>query len=404
MTPTQLAAQATDVRGLGFALMGPVTEAVDDTWSRAIGASPDAWEVFLRSERCAAPMAQWLERADRLDDLPAQVGHLLQGRRQREAMRTLRGRIQLAETGRVAAARGWPVIVLKGGRALVGSAGTPVDLADLDILVPATLVDEVTTWLDSHSVARGRYTSARHVASRYVDAGLPVEVHRTTELDGTPTPQAVWERAIPLAGGLLGLEPLEHAWFLLHHATTTHVSRRGRVRDVILLADALQPCSGTEKRELYRRTTESCFAEPLRRNLDMAAALASREVVPDRYRSAAFTRYVMYEVMRRVGRRRVLLEAPQLVEWVFAINAGRAERRALWGRALTRSIGGPSTYRIISFVEERSPRLGLLWRRALRLAHRAFLYAVAWPLAQWITWAWQGSHTGGGAPAVDQPA
>ncbi|MDH3458185.1 MAG: hypothetical protein OER90_15195, partial [Gemmatimonadota bacterium] len=65
LRPTRLAAQAADVRRLGFALVGPVTEAVDDMWPRAVGASPAAWEVFLRTERCAAPMAQWLERAGR---------------------------------------------------------------------------------------------------------------------------------------------------------------------------------------------------------------------------------------------------------------------------------------------------------------------------------------------------
>jgi hypothetical protein len=212
---------------------------------------------------------------------------------------------------------------------------------------------------------------------------MPVEIHHTTELSGVATPDEVWDRAIPLARGLLGLDPAEHAWFVLHHATTTHYSRRGRVRDVLLLAEALRACPTERWPEIHRRATADRFAGPLTDGLAMGVAVARGGPIADRFRSTAFTRYLMHELLRRAGKGRSLLEAHQVVEWVFAFQAGREERRFLWARALVPS-SGPSAYRFIGSVERLNPRLGLLWRRTARLAHRSLVRTVAWGVSRWM--------------------
>ncbi len=380
----RLAVEALDVRALILDLVGGAEAVCAERWRRAGAASPAAWEVFLRAERCAAPAAEALERVGRGGELSREVQGLLAQRRQIEIVRALRGRAQLGELGTVALERGWTVLVLKGGVALMREPARTFDLADLDIVVPPAQLPELEAWLDERSVETGRHTSPRHVAARFVDRGLPVEVHHTTELSGLPTPDTVWDRAAPLAPGLLALDPVEHAWFVLHHLTAAHYSRRGRIRDVLVLADALGACPSARWPELDRRASTDRFAGPLRDGLAMGAAVLRGGPVADRFRPVASARYVMHEIFRRAGRYRTVLEAHQIVDWVVAFQAGREERRVLWARALVPSFG-PSAYRFIGAVERRYPRLGLLWRRTARLAHRAVVRTLAWGIARWMT-------------------
>ena len=383
MTVQRLAGEALHVRALLLELIGGTAAVPTERWQRAAAASTAAWEVFLRAERCAAPTAEVLERTGRIAELPGPVQALLARRRRFETARALRARAQLAELGATALVHGWRVLVLKGGVSLMREAARALDLADLDVVVPPADVPALEAWLDERSVGTGRYTSPRHVRARYVEAGLPVEVHHTTELSGLATPDAVWDRAISLAPGLLALDPVEHAWFVLNHLTTTHYSRRGRIRDVLLLADALGACPFERWPELDRRAGADRFAGPLRDGLAMGAAAVRPGPVADRFRSVAFTRYCLHEVLRRAGRYRTILEAHQVIEWVIAFQAGPEERRLLWKRALVPSIG-PSSYRFIGAVERRHPRLGLAWRRTARLAHRAMVRTLAWGIAQWL--------------------
>lgn len=372
---------ALDVRALVLDLVGPGTVRDGEQWQRAAVAPPAAWDLFLRAERCGARAAEALDRTGRIGELSQEVRALLGQRRRFETVRALRGRAQLAELGSVAVERGWRVLVLKGGVPLMRESPRVLDLADLDVVVSEAHVPDVEAWLDARSVGMGRYTSPRHGSARHVDRGLPVEVHHTTELSGLAMPDAAWDHAVSLAPGLVALDPVEHAWFVLQHLTTTHYSRRGRIRDVLLLADALDACPAERWPELERRASADRFAGPVQAGLAMAAAVVRGERGADRFRSVAITRYCLHEALRRAGRVRTALEAHQIVEWVVAFQAGREERRVLWERALVPS-SGPSTYRFIGAVERRSRRAGLLWRRASRLAHRAVLSALAWGIAR----------------------
>jgi hypothetical protein len=388
LTAIRVAAEAMAVRALAIDILGPQEEIDAARWARAVEASPVAWDVFLRTERCAALVAARLERVDRLRDLPEEVRQPLAKHRRVESLRALRARAQLDEIGTAATERGWRVLVLKGGVPLARGSSLVLGLADLDMLVPAGDMPAVIAWLRTRSAGEGRYASTRHAAAQYIDGAMPVEVHHTTEADGTPTPDHVWKRAVAVAPGLLGLEPVEHAWYLCYHATAAHFNRRGRLRDVVLLSDGLGACSLDERAEIRRRTRADRFAKPLGLYFDMAEAVANEAPVVDAFQSVAFSRYAMYEIMRRAGRRRVFLEVHQLVQWVFAIQAGREERRSLWARLLVPSTG-PSAYRIVGSVERLSPPIGMLWRRAVRLMHRAILCLIAWPLALWIGRAWR---------------
>lgn len=386
MTVRRVALEALDVRAAALDILGAGVADGSPRWHRAATASVPAWELCLRTERCAAPTADAIGRMGLLDALPPGVRRLLERRRRAEGVRALRARAQLAEVGTEAARRGWRVLVLKGGVPLARGSGWQLDLADLDLLAAEHDIGELSAWLDASASGHGRYTSPRHGTARYRVGALPVEVHHTTELDGAATPARVWEDAVFLRDGLLGLEPPEHLWFTLYHATASHLSRRGRIRDVLLLADAVRSCGRADFAAIERRIASDPLRGPLRSFLEMGVAQARALPIVDRFEQAAFTRYVMYELFRRAGPRRTALEGHQLIEWVCAARAGREERQQLWARALSRS-SGPSSHRVIAAVERRSPRLGYVWRVALRLVHRSLIWSAALPLALWIGWA-----------------
>lgn len=381
LRPMEVAAQATHVRGLALALLRSGDPVSDGIRRRAAAAPPEAWTAFLRTERWAAPMMTGLEAAGCLPEFPERVRQVLRHLQRFETLRAVRARAQLKEIGAAAKARGWQVIVLKGGRALVESPDLVLGLADLDLLVPPETVRPVTAWLDETGSGAGGYSSPMHAATRYPTGGVAVEVHRTIARDGAPAFPTLWNRAVPIGDGLLGLEPAEHAWHVLSHATISHVDRRGRLRDLAIVARALGACSDVQRAELRHRLERDDFASPLLQVLEMALELAAAEPVSDRFPDLAFSRYAVFELMRRARWPRNA--GVPMLPWVFAWIAGSRERRFQWARIRGRSVDR-SAFAAVARVERVLPRLGWAMRLSLRYAYGVLAWATGWLVARRI--------------------
>src|SRR5688500_4794971 len=102
------------------------------------GCSPAGWELFLGVERCALPLGRALSPGQ----TPPAAAELLQAHTLAELQRVLGARAQLRTFAAAAAERGWRVVVLKGGAALAGGS-PPLDLVDVDLLVPRETAGEV---------------------------------------------------------------------------------------------------------------------------------------------------------------------------------------------------------------------------------------------------------------------
>jgi len=269
--------------------------------------------------------------------------------------------------------------VLKGGlSALVGPG--PVDLNDVDILLPEAAAAALATILDE----RGHgaiFSTAQHLGARIMPNALPVEIHLSLDADGSPPAERVWRGLTPVPGcsGLHALAPADHLWHVLRHAVVDHPNRRGRLRDVIVVADAVAACGAEELTGLKTRVDQHEYATPLGDVLAMAHAMSTGVPTADRFRHLALAHYLVRQLTRRLPVSTA--RARDLAEWTFALLLGRRERRALWIHQVWQRTLEPSPYRFIAWLEHRFPRLGRAWRVSVRAAYRALLVASALPIA-----------------------
>jgi len=385
MRVAELAAQCLRIRAAALAAFGQTEHEDRQLWDDVMTVPARAWELFLETEQYVAPLVGRLQHAGVLGSMPVDVASVLEKRRRHETVRALRARAQLTEIGAAAQERGWSVIVLKGGRAVLEDTSAACPLFDLDLLLPPEHLTEFVAWLDSRRSSVAATPSTHHLETRYVDGALPVEVHRTIYPDGGAVPDHVWTGAVRLPDGLLGLSPVEHTWHILHHATVSHVGRRGRLRDLELISQGLQTCSASERGALQERTVVAGYADSLSGFLRMAEEATAGESVEDRFELMAFTRYVTYCTIRQSGWHRPTARA--LAEWVFAMQAGREERERVWQRGADRRSPRPIVRAVIGKVDRVSPRLGGFLERSTRRIYRVVLGLLAWSAALWIRWA-----------------
>lgn len=349
------------------------------TWQPALACSPATWHAFLRAERCAIRLERHLETTGHLPQLASEVRNAIRERALDEQTRVLSARSQLHELGRIALERDWRPAVLKGGlSALVGPG--PVDLNDVDILLPEAAAAALATILDE----RGHgaiFSTAQHLGARIMPNALPVEIHLSLDADGAPPAERVWHGLTPVPGcsGLHALAPADHLWHVLRHAVVDHPNRRGRLRDLIVVADAVAACGAEELAGLKTRVDQHEYATPLGDVLAMAHAMSTGTPTADRFRHLALAHYLVRQVTRRLP-----VSTPcarDLAEWTFALLLGRRESRALWIHQVGQRTLEPSPYRFIAWLEHRFPRLGRAWRVSVRAAYRALLVASALPIA-----------------------
>jgi hypothetical protein len=255
-----------------------------------------------------------------------------------------------------------------------------VDLSDIDVLLPNDHATSLATALD----ARGHeatFSNPQHLRARLTPQALPVEIHVTLDQSGAPPEERLWHgiTPIPSAPGLWRLSPSEHLWHVLRHSTVDHASRRGRLRDLLLIVDAASACTQDNLAEVLARVGQHECASPLRDVLTMALDISRNSPPADRFRPVAITHYMVRGLTQRLGMSQAV--SRDVAESTFALVLGARERRALWKQRVLQTTQERSPYRFIAGVEERFPRLGRAWRVSVRSAYRAGVLVTALPIA-----------------------
>lgn len=346
---------------------------------RSPNTTREAWELFLTSEVCALPLSRWLD-ADPLalsaessgtEDQTAGRDPVVRAAA-REMQFALGARAELFRLEELACARGWKVVLLKGGVAACGAA--PVYLSDLDVLVHPTQAEALGRALADAGYARGTGAeSLQHLPARHRPRGLAVEIHHS--LRGLEGPEALIERAVPLTSrreGLCRLAPTDHLRHLLVHAGRHHPERRGMLRDLMLTRAAVEDCDPSELKDVTDWLERQPDSEVLAAQLTMARALAAGRPSEDPFRRIARRRYLTVRVWGGAGE---------------AALTGFARRRALtflcgdrpWREELRAELAKPPTdsaLPVIRSIGRKAPALAAGARRVLRVGRFATAAAM----------------------------
>lgn len=369
--------EALGFRKLALQILADVNGVSDETWEAASHYSGYAWRLFNTIEHCALPLSTRMGPSN-VPRLSSDVQQLLQEAATYEFGQTVLARSELRKIADLAGDRGLRPIVLKGGVSAF-TRQNPVDLVDVDILLPNRDAHELATALDDEGYSTG-FSSARHMKGRFGPNGSKVEIHVTLDRQGSATSEDVWSRAVPLAGAdnLWQLAPSDHLWHVVTHSTLDHPMRRGRLRDVVVTASAIEQCTEDDLAMVRSRIGCHKKSELLEALLHMADSILSHELPSDRFQAIAINHYLVHAGLRR-------LKLPprwfaDLEPSVFALLQGPEERRQLWADTRLVSLA-PSPHSFISWVGNRSLKLGRAWRVFVRMVHRATMFIVALPIA-----------------------
>jgi len=329
--------------------------------------SPAGWHLFLRVERCAYPLRRLFEASGFENALPGEFREILDDEADWEWRRIQSAMAQLEEIQGWALANDARPIVLKGGLAVVGDM--PLDLNDLDILLPAADCERL------FGALVGAGYSPRGSAGRFCrnqlwrDGALAVEIHHGIHDGLVYPPDGYWPGMQPVTGfpGLWRLSPIDNLWHVLLHNVDKSPTHRGRIRDLLLMRAASRSCSPEDIAVLRDRVDERALSYELHATLDCVLdpdVSADAEFLD----GSAMLSYLLGN--RPENRSRVYPTAGMVNEWVFALLAGRIERRAIWSGVLVRA-PGVSKIGIIRRLQRSVPAFGravhVLMRSAWRL-------------------------------------
>jgi len=343
--------------------------------------SIDGWRLFLRVDRCAHPLRQALDRYKPQSCVPVPFYELLTEEAEWELQRIGSARRQLSMVDAWAAECGCRPVVLKGGVSALGDSW--VDLNDVDLLLMKEDAERLVEALLDRGYQQCGFAGAHHLRGLVRDGELMIEIHLALDTEEADTDGQLRHRIepIPTSRGLSRLAPADHLWHVLTHAVVTHPPRRGRVRDLLLLQQAISTCAAEEIDATRRRAAKHELSETLRSALDHGVLWSRGEATEGPFEEVALVGYLLGH--RKENRSRVHPTAGMVNSWVFAQLEGPAARRALWSTAMARSpdLSGFSPVRRLQLL---SPRLGRMVQIAGRLLTQVVAYARAYPLARAI--------------------
>jgi hypothetical protein len=326
-------------------------------------AGPAAWDVFLRTERCALALSAG-QRA-----IAGEAGGVLRSRTYVELQRVLSARGEMANLAGLARAHGWTVAVLKGGAAV--AAGENLDLIDVDVLAPGSEAHAVSEALGELGYGALAGRGSHRVGIRAARTSIHIEIHTSVPGldDGASAHSPRRLDASPVAG-LRQLPPPDHLWHVLHHSAEQHPDRRGRLRELLVLAHAIRRCTPEQLAEGERRVAAHPRAALLGTHLAMARAVAARQGTPrDAFRLTAAGNYLVDRWVR--GWR-----APAwLRAWAERATVAAVARREGYPSEIgNAALGLPSRHGALRWLQARVPAA----ERAARVAGRR---APEWSLA-----------------------
>ena len=340
----------------------------------ALGAGAAAWRLFLAAECCALPLARALRRAGAWNALAPEARAAAAAAEARELQRVLAARVGLAELDGVCAALGISPVVLKGGATVAD--GTPLDLGDLDLLVTGPAGDALAAVLG----ARG-YEGAPEGDALTRPGCLPVELHDAVAYAGVDHAAVAAGTAgapptAPLANcrALRRLVGAPAVLLLLRHGVLHHPFRRGHLRDLVVIADALGRCAPGEVDAVARACDADPAAPALADTLALARALhaGAPTADPRAVRRAAAHKYL---VALGTWRRAVRLAPRWPALLCAALDRPAARYAPLWDTLASRTQEDPRWH--LPPLARHAPRLAARIGATARLPYRATLVACA---------------------------
>ncbi len=329
----------------------------------APAASAAGWSTFLRAERCAIALLALGDAA-----LGGGAAHVRR-RASVETQRVLSGGAQLHMVGRLARTTGASVVVLKGGVPL--AEGRPgADVADVDVLAPPAQAEALGAALDAAGYTAYGRASSHRLRERTTGDAVQVEIH--TGVPGIGPAEAFVSRAVDArTPGLRVPHPADHLWHLLLHTVAQHTGRRGSLRELVVLADALGRCAPGDVAATEARILARGDGPALRAQLELAQCVrARRPPAADPFREVAAAAYTLLEHLAP-ARLSHAFKGP-LAEAVFLTLA----RRAGTGPAAGDGEDAPGRAGPLGSLLRRVPEW-LLTPAARLLARRALRYAAA---------------------------
>lgn len=304
--------------------------------------SPAGWGLFLRVERCALALAA---RGAAPGD-PA-GGRAIRARAADESRSVLAARAELRRLGQAARGPGLPLVVLKGAAPLL-YGGRQVPMLDVDVLGTPAAARALAEALDrSGFQGQGRAASHR-LAVRAQEAGLPVEIHTTAP----GLPPAALDRAVPVPGSPLRvLHPADHLLHVLVHSAVHHPDRRGRLRDLLLAADAVARCTPGDLGAVRAAVALEAQAGPVAAQVELASAIAhGAGARDDVFELTAAGSYLMAEAFPRWGLRGAVLE----YAWLAGSAAVAARAGTPSGRG-AHTLGIASAFAPLAWLRRHAP-------------------------------------------------
>lgn len=323
--------------------------------------SDASWHLFLGREACAPRLKGRLRWADLPRVLTTAADH--------DTQVTLLLRAELTDLLAIAAPLGVTPVILKGGAAL-HDPKRAVSAKDLDLLLPDAEARRLLAALDGagwQSVGGG---TGLHFAERMREGRPPIEVHTTAAPGIAELGNDAWERSIPhpTISGLRLLAPADQIRHLAIHQSVQHASHRGRLRDLLLLSDALE---GQQITQMGDHAVDQV--------IEMASSLGRGESTLDRFPEIAA---IWYGMDARAG------SAPRgawrrpLAGWVFDFAVGGSSLGERWDRAWEERLEAKSWFLPLRPLASHAPWLLRPLRSLLRLLWLPPLILLAWVLAQ----------------------
>lgn len=261
-----------------------------------------------------------------------------------EIQRVLSAQALLREAGRVQHAGGGSAVALKGAVPLLAGRER-LDLADVDLLVAQEWVAPLADGLERAGYRVGKDAAVPpdapggwERAVRAAEGSIQAELHVAAPFVGPGADPAAGARPTPIPG-IRVPAPAEHLWHVLVHGTLHHPDRRGVLRELLLLSDAMGASTPGELDEVRRRAAAHPAGGVMARALDAAGSLPSG--APDRFAAEAALRYLMAGRHARLPRRL----RPRLWHAAFALLEGGGEYRRLWFGSAA-SAGGQGLLRL----------------------------------------------------------
>lgn len=335
----------------------------------------ETWTFFLMLERCASTLLVSLEAAENM--IPDDVRSLLVSVAREEMKQVLQAEREIRQLGQKVEDAGATIILLKGGVPAVMRANPPLPLRDVDVLVPRGSHELVETVLAAAGFTRAENDELHHACWYPLPGRLPVEVHWTTNSDGSPIDPDVWRRVMPIEDvrGAARLDYADQVVHLLRHALDQHRDQHVSLRDVLLIGWFANLLSIDEQRQVTTAVQRLSNPERYRELLSFSESVHARSRSKDPFEEDAILHFTAAALLRN----EISVNGRLRPAWhnAAAVAAKRVSLRRLIVFASRSPVTAISTF---ASLQRKAPAVGAIVTRGARAAHYFASALVGIPL------------------------